>query len=87
MYSKPQIIVIAGAPGSGKSTFVDKVRKPGDIVWDMDKVIQALTGLPLYQKPDGIVSIGIAIKDTLLKELNSFNHIKKAWFILSAIAT
>jgi hypothetical protein len=31
-------VVICGAPGTGKTTWVHEHRKPGDLVWDFDEV-------------------------------------------------
>ncbi|HEX4129735.1 MAG TPA: hypothetical protein VHZ24_06810 [Pirellulales bacterium] len=41
--TKP-ITVVLGPPGSGKTTFVANSRSPGDVVWDFDVMLAALTG-------------------------------------------
>ena len=37
-------LIIAGAPGSGKSTYANKIRQDGDIIIDFDSIRAALTG-------------------------------------------
>lgn len=45
------VIVVAGPPGAGKTTFVEQRRKPGDVVIDTDEIWRTLTGLPWYDRP------------------------------------
>lgn len=46
--------VICGPPASGKTTYVKKHMKHGDLVYDYDEIVKALTGLSDHDKPAGI---------------------------------
>lgn len=39
---KAHVVIVWGAPASGKTTYVKQVKKPIDIVWDFDYVLNAL---------------------------------------------
>jgi hypothetical protein len=41
----PRRFVITGLPNTGKSSFVTLWRRDGDIVWDFDIVMKAVTGI------------------------------------------
>lgn len=41
-----KVFVVSGAPGSGKSTYVQKTRNADDLVVDMDLIAAALKGTP-----------------------------------------
>jgi 5-methylcytosine-specific restriction endonuclease McrA len=42
------LTVIAGPPGAGKTLFVSRQAKPGELVVDLDVIKAELSGLPLY---------------------------------------
>lgn len=42
--SAPRRFVVTGPPDSGKTTWVEKHRRPGDIVWDFDVIAKAVLG-------------------------------------------
>lgn len=46
--------IICGPPASGKTTYVNKHKKHGDLVYDYDAIVQALTGLGDHDKPPGL---------------------------------
>lgn len=50
-WMRPSIVpltLVCGAPGAGKSTYVEQRRGPRDMVLDLDVIIAKLSGLPLY---------------------------------------
>lgn len=63
-----KVVIIAGAPGSGKSTMVKKQRKSGDIIIDLDAIASALSGFPEHHpKPSNVLSLSLAVRNHLYK--------------------
>ena len=76
------VYLVYGPPLSGKSSFVLEHMTPGDIVVDMDNLYEAISYLPRYNKPDGLIANVIDVQKLL------FDHIKtrhgswhSAWII------
>lgn len=46
------LTVVAGAPGSGKSWWVQQHAGPSDLVLDLDAIRARLSGLSLYEAPE-----------------------------------
>ncbi len=46
LFAQGEITLVAGPPGSGKSTYVRRHQRPGDLVVDWDLLIGALAGQP-----------------------------------------
>ena len=61
-----EVFVVAGAPGSGKSSLVRDSLQPGDIVVDMDAIAAALLGT-VSNHPDysTIMPLILAVRDAL----------------------
>lgn len=78
------VIVVAGSPGSGKSTYVKQHIKPGDLVWDYDEILKALTGQNMYYRPEWGIDVCAAMRDALYKNIDSSAKVKKVWIITSA---
>lgn len=64
-----QIYVVYGSPLSGKSTYVDKVRQEGDLIVDIDKIWQCVSGCPQYVKPGRLRSNVFGVRDCLLDQV------------------
>ena len=77
-----KVYIVYGAPLSGKTTYVINNKEDGDLVIDMDKLHQAITLLPLYNKPDTVRDNVFAVKDALIdsirRNIGSYNS---AWII------
>lgn len=51
---KKKVYIVYGMPCSGKTTYVLERKERFDIVLDMDRLYQAITLLPPYEKPDSL---------------------------------
>lgn len=81
---KPEVVIVCGPPGSGKSSYVEKHRGPVDLVIDLDRIWQAFTGLPYYEKPAGLLGYILAARDAVLYKLNSVGPVRRVWFVIGA---
>lgn len=70
---KPGVYLICGAPGSGKSSYVQQLRQTGDLVFDLDYLGAALTGDPnnLYASHDAILPVLFHIRKTVYEDIAS----------------
>jgi hypothetical protein len=58
--------VISGPPGSGKTTWVEKRARPGDIVFDLDAIAAVVTNVPRHPRPKDAMLALLAMRDGLL---------------------
>lgn len=58
--------VIAGPPGSGKTTYALQNMKRGDAIIDVDYLFMALSGLSIYDKPRSLLSLVLDTRDAVL---------------------
>lgn len=49
-----EIYLVYGPPCSGKSTFVNDMKRRGDLIINIDNIWTAISGCELYDKPDNI---------------------------------
>ena len=68
-YQKRQIYLVYGAPLSGKTSYVDSVKLPGDLIVDIDSIWEALSGLARYEKPPRLNQNVFAIRDELMRQV------------------
>ena len=73
------IYVILGAPCSGKSTYVQEHRKPGDIVIDFDKIAEALGNDEKHKAPEPIKDIAFLVREAAIAEICKQDY--EAWII------
>jgi len=77
------VVMVCGPPASGKSTFVDKNRKDGDVVIDLDVIKSEITGKPLHSRHDELVlDRAIEKRNKTLMELQDATGDKTLWFIV-----
>lgn len=65
-YHHPEVYIVWGSPLSGKSTWVDSVKEPGDLIVDIDSIWQCVSGCSRYTKPDALKGVVFGIRDNLL---------------------
>ena len=64
-YTK-QVFLVYGAPLSGKTSYVSKVMRVGDIVVDMDSIWQCVSGQDRYVKPQRLKQNAFAMRDFMI---------------------
>jgi hypothetical protein len=62
------ITVVCGPPGAGKTTYVNDHRAPGDLIWDFDSVMQAITGMQIHRTPGYAVGYAVAMREAFYLE-------------------
>lgn len=78
------VVIVAGPPGAGKTTFVGELRGAGDIVIDLDALVAALTLAPWYaEKTPGVHHVALDVRDFLLQRIRQPSEIPTAWVITS----
>lgn len=60
------IYLVYGAPCSGKTTLVNQMVKRGDMIMDMDKIFECISGMPLYDKPDNLKYNVFVLRDKII---------------------
>jgi len=81
-----RVIMVVGAPGSGKSYYVAQNAKPGDIVLDLDEIQSEISGKPLHSYySHEIMEKAIQVRNQRIEDLeNVVLPGKTLWFIVSA---
>lgn len=72
-YSRREVFLVYGPPLAGKTTYVDSVKVPGDLIIDMDSIWQSISGMPRYQKPARLKSVAFGVRDYLMDALKVRN--------------
>ncbi|MBN8916241.1 MAG: HNH endonuclease [Rhizobiales bacterium] len=75
------VTIVAGAPGSGKSTYVAERAGPDDIVIDVPTIMAKLAKAPLYQAPASYARDALEIRNKALRMLGEPNGYRRAWFV------
>lgn len=65
------IYLVYGPPLAGKMAFVRHQMRRGDLIVDMDSLYSAVSGLPDYDKPDGLFSNVMGIHNLLLDNIKT----------------
>ena len=79
--SRKSITIVCGPPSSGKSAYVFKQARPGDLIVDLDLIWQALSGMPRNERPMELFPFVLAVRDELYRQLEKPNEIERAWII------
>lgn len=77
-------VLVAGPPGSGKTTWVRRRMRRGDLVLDLDAILAALCGRDWYDKPPGVLSFALEAKAAVLERLGAPSGVRRAWLIDAA---
>lgn len=77
-----QVFLVYGPPLSGKTSFVKENMSRGDLIVDIDKLYEAVTLLPCYDKPDALFRNVIGIHNQLLDNIKTrYGKWNNAWVI------
>lgn len=60
------VYIIYGAPCSGKSTYINTVKRVGDLIIDVDSIWQCVSGCEQYIKPNKLKPIVFNVRDALI---------------------
>lgn len=63
---KQKVFIVYGSPCSGKSTWVNKVANPDDLILDIDNIWECICNSDKYHKPNRLKSNVFGIRDCLL---------------------
>lgn len=76
-----RVVLVAGAPGSGKSHYIDTHKSKGDLVLDLDQLAVEETGKPLHSPitPDE-VKLALMRRNRILFDLHDYNKELTVWF-------
>lgn len=68
-----RVYIVYGAPCAGKTTWVDSVAEPGDIVLDIDRLWKAIRAGSCgeYEKPNELKQNVFALRDSLLDQIKT----------------
>ena len=77
-----RVYIVYGAPMAGKTSYVRDNMQVGDIVVDMDKLYQAVSLQPIYDKPNDLKYNVLAIKNLLIDNIKTrYGNFRTAWII------
>lgn len=65
--TEQKVYLIHGSPLSGKTTYVNKVSKPGDLIVDVDNIWQSISGCGRYDKPRELSGTVLKIYNMLVE--------------------
>ena len=79
-----EVIVVIGAPGSGKSTYADNKREKKDLVIDVDVIISQLAKKQIHEADFGTyIHMALNERNRILRELNNSKY-DKVWLITTS---
>jgi len=77
-----EVYLVYGPPMSGKTTFVKQNFSRGDIVIDMDKLYEAVSFLPVYDKPDNLLANVMGMHNHLIDNIRTrYGKWHNAWIV------
>lgn len=80
-----KVLVVHGAPLSGKSTYVNEHIKDNDIVFDYDKIMSALTNQPIHKHNDNLMDYILDIRSVIISKLKSETTIDTAYIVITKL--
>ncbi|MDF2546132.1 MAG: hypothetical protein K0R93_1030 [Anaerosolibacter sp.] len=65
-HNKRSVYIVYGPPLSGKKTLVNQLMHHGDLIIDMDRIYECISGQPMYIKPNNLRFNVFAVRDKLI---------------------
>lgn len=81
---RPKVYVVHGAPGAGKADYVAAKKSDGDVVFDFDKVMGAISGNG--QKTDSLISYCTDIRELIIDKAIRSPGDGKTWVIATKVS-
>ena len=78
---RAQCTIVCGPPASGKTTYVNAHRQPGDVVVDMDALCYAMTGCNDRAANWAVMPLARAARDAIVKRLRQPIGVGRAWIV------
>jgi hypothetical protein len=79
-----KLVIIFGPPGSGKTTYILKNKKPDDIIIDFDLLYRAVTGEDKYTKPTNQFKLVDKLRDYMIRACHENLEHDRAWITLTS---
>lgn len=70
-YLKQKVYIVYGSPCSGKSTWVNDIAYPDDLIIDLDNIWECICNSDKYHKPNRLKTNVFGIRDTLLDQVRT----------------
>jgi lambda family phage portal protein len=83
--SRTRTVVVHGPPASGKSTYVAEHKGPRDLVFDFDRIMQALSGNDPHRQTEELVEYCLAIRELVLDKIRRGSRVEGAWIITTRL--
>jgi len=65
-YNQHNVYIVYGSPMSGKNTIVNQLSSYGDMVLDIDKLYECISGQSLFDKPNNLRFNVFALRDKMI---------------------
>lgn len=77
------VFVVCGAPGCGKSTYVENYKQPDDLMVDLDVIKSEMTGAPIHLGPNNPRAMrkAMARRNEILRDLDGNSAV---WMVIGA---
>ena len=82
---EPRVVVVHGPPASGKTSYVLKHKGENDVMFDFDRVMSALSGLPPHEKNNNLISYCMDIRTGIIKKALRTSRVDKTWIIATKV--
>lgn len=68
-HPRRKVYLVWGSPLSGKTTYALDNMEPGDLILDIDRIWECVSGLPEYKKPDSLKANVFRARDLLIEQV------------------